>query len=206
MSLGISRGSWGRVVNCASQYQVWLILQDSHSLYGMPGKFLKTGIFTGMSLRKFPWLFSIDFNATMPLLACWGGSCTFCFSGLWDFSLGVHVKESIHDLWAAANCHAFGKTLRRENGRDLKAVSFTGLNWVKKIERSVAAVIGRWKISPVTSADYLRAPSEASPQKVLVKRLMANWEEMLHSLKNQQTLWMFNQAGKPNRNHQYAAI
>ena len=43
----------------------------------------------------------------------------------------------------AANGHAFGKTLRGENGRDLEAVRLTDLNWVKKIERSVAAVVGR---------------------------------------------------------------
>lgn len=92
------------------------------------------------------------------------------------------------------------------NGRDLKRESLTALNWVKKIERSLAAVVGRGKISPVASADYLRALSEVSPQKVLAERLMANWEETLRSLKNQQTLWMFTQAGKPNRNHQYAAM
>lgn len=44
------------------------------------------------------------------------------------------------------------------------------------------------KFSPVTSADYLRALSDVSPQKGLAERLMATCEEMLDSLKNQQTL------------------
>lgn len=70
----------------------------------------------------------------------------------------------------------------------------------------MAAVVGRLKNSPVVSADYLRALSEVSPQKVLAERLMASWEDMLHSLKDQQTIWMFTQAGKWNRNHPYAAM
>lgn len=42
-----------------------------------------------------------------------------------------------------------------KNGRDLKAEILTDLG--KKIERTVAAVVGRRKMSPITSADYLRA-------------------------------------------------
>ena len=133
-----------------------------------PGKFLKAWIFAGISLRKFPWLVGVDFSATVLPPACWWEPWTFCFSGLWDFSLGVQVKESSCELRVAANCHAFGKTLRGENGRDLKAV-FDCLELGGKIERSVAAVVGRWKISPVASAVYLRALSEMSSQKVLAE-------------------------------------
>lgn len=86
----------------------------------------------------------------------------------------------------------FWEDVKRGKWQGFESWEFNWLELVKKkIEISVAAVVGR--NSPVVSADYLRALSEVSPQKVPAERLMAN---MLHSLKNQQTLWMFTQAGK----------
>lgn len=90
---------------------------------GTPGKFLKTRIFAGTSLRKFSWLVSIDFNATITSPGLLGRTMYFLL------------------LWLAGR--ALGKTLQGGNGRDLKAMSLTTLNWVKKIERSMAAVVGR---------------------------------------------------------------
>jgi len=86
-------------VNCASQCQPGQSFRTDTHYVGVPGKFLKTGIFTGRSLRKFSRLVSIDFNATILLLACWGEPRTFCFSGLWDFSLGVQVKVAVSFEW-----------------------------------------------------------------------------------------------------------
>lgn len=110
---------------------------------GIPGKFLKTGIFTGTRLRKFPWFVSINFNATVLPPACWGEPCPFCFSGLWTFLLGVQAKESSHELCVTANCRAFGKILK--NGRDLKAEILTDLNWVKKLRELWQWLLGEEK-------------------------------------------------------------
>lgn len=44
-------------------------------------------------MEVLPGLVSIDFNAPVLLPACWGEPRPFCFSGLWDFLLGVQVKE-----------------------------------------------------------------------------------------------------------------
>lgn len=111
---------------------------------GTPGKFLKTGIFAGISLRKFPWLLSIDFNATMLAPAYWGEPCTFCFSGLWDFLLGVQVKESSCEWLQIAMLLG-----RLWEGAEMARFESCEFDWLelgkKKIERSVAAVAVRWK-------------------------------------------------------------
>lgn len=66
------------------------------------------------------------------------------------------------------------------------------------------ALVWRWKCSLAIPAGCFRALAEASPQNLLTERPCASWEETLHSLSDQQALWMFTQAGKPNRSHQYA--
>lgn len=75
--------------------------------------------------------------------AYWGEPCTFCFSGLWNFSLGVQVRESSCEWLQTAML--LGRLWGGQKWQGLKAVSLAGLNWVKKMERSVAAVVGRWK-------------------------------------------------------------
>lgn len=145
LSLGISRGSWDGVVNCASLCQVWLILQDSHSLHGDAWKFLKPGIFTGISLSKFSWLDSIDFSGAVPSPLLVGenhilSASLACGTFHWVYRW-KKVAESFEQPQTAM---LLGRLWGEENGRDLKGESLTGLG--QKMEKSVAAFVGRWKI------------------------------------------------------------
>lgn len=71
-------------------------------------------------MEVLPGLVSIDFNAPVLLPACWGEPRPFCFSGLWDFLLGVQVKEETVSFEELQTDVLMGKG---ESGRDLKAVS-----------------------------------------------------------------------------------